>query len=74
MEAIQIEEKLNEHFPNAKIIAKDMTGTGDHWQVQIVAKEFQGRSLVEQHQLVYKALGEWMRKEIHALSLTTQAE
>jgi stress-induced morphogen len=50
-----------------------MTGGGDHWQVSIETSQFAGKSLVEQHQLVYKALGDWMKREIHALALTTKA-
>jgi stress-induced morphogen len=64
--------KLKQSFPNAKIQAKDLTGGGDHWHVSIEASEFSGKSLVEQHQLVYKALGDWMKREIHALSLATK--
>lgn len=65
-------KKLMETFPDAKIKATDMTGGGDHWQVVIESTQFAGKSLVEQHQLVYKALGDWMKKEIHALALTTK--
>lgn len=73
MTAEVITNKLLESFPDAKIKASDMTGGGDHWQVQIESTQFTGKSLVEQHQLVYKALGEWMKREIHALALTTKA-
>lgn len=68
-----IEKKLLESFPDAQIKAYDLTGGGDHWQVRMTAKEFTGLRLVQQHQLVYKALGSWMYKEIHALSLDTKA-
>ena len=60
-------------IPSAQIVANDMTGGGDHWQLKIVAEEFRTCSLIEQHQLVYKALGSLMDKEIHALSLDTSA-
>jgi stress-induced morphogen len=73
MNADVITKKLLESFPDAKIKASDMTGGGDHWQVAIESIQFTGKSLVEQHQLVYKALGDWMKKEIHALALTTKA-
>ncbi|MEI6834563.1 MAG: BolA family protein [bacterium] len=66
-------KKLLESFPDAQVKASDMTGGGDHWQVLIESAHFKGKSLVEQHQLVYKALGDWMKKEIHALALTTKA-
>ncbi len=65
--------KLKAAMPSAEIKASDMTGGGDHWQVAIKAKEFAGKSLVEQHQMVYKALGDMMKQEIHALALDTKA-
>uniref|UniRef100_UPI000B35B3F9 BolA family protein n=1 Tax=Crenothrix polyspora TaxID=360316 RepID=UPI000B35B3F9 len=40
---------------------------GGHYHVTIVAEAFEGKSLVERHQLVYKALGDLMKQEIHAL-------
>lgn len=64
-------EKLNESFHDAKIDVQDLTGGGDHWAVRIASRSFAGKSLVEQHQMVYKALGAWMKKEIHALKLST---
>ena len=69
---IAIVEKLKQVFPDAEVIARDLTGGGDHWQVQITTNAFTGKSLVEQHQLVYGALGNWMKREIHALSLQTK--
>lgn len=73
MTATMITDKILESFPGAKVRASDMTGGGDHWQLIVEAEEFQGKSLVEQHQMVYKALGDWMKQEIHALALTTRA-
>ncbi|MEI6398025.1 MAG: BolA family transcriptional regulator [Pseudomonadota bacterium] len=73
MNAEILTTKLLESFPDAKVKASDMTGGGDHWQVVIESSQFTGKSLVEQHQLVYKALGDWMKREIHALALTTKA-
>jgi stress-induced morphogen len=73
MNAEILTNKLLESFPDAKVKASDMTGGGDHWQVIIESSQFTGKSLVEQHQLVYKALGDWMKREIHALALTTRA-
>ncbi len=66
-----IKKKLSENFPDADIVANDLTGGGDHWEVRIKSPAFCGKSLVEQHQMVYRALGSWMKKEIHALQLFT---
>lgn len=46
-------------------------GDGHHFEAVIVSGEFRGKSKVQQHQVVYKALGERMRAEIHALSMQT---
>ena len=74
MTAEQIETKIKEALPTAEVRALDMTGGGDHWQVAVRAEEFQGKSMVEQHQMIYKALGDWMRGPIHALALDTKAK
>ena len=49
----------------------EVLGDGQHFQALIVSAEFTGRSRVQRHQLVYAALGERMREEIHALSMRT---
>ncbi len=48
-----------------------VVGDGQHFEAVIVSPEFRGRSRVQRHQLVYRALGERMREEIHALSMQT---
>lgn len=49
----------------------EVIGDGQHFQALIVAEAFTGKSRVQRHQLVYAALGERMREEIHALSMRT---
>jgi acid stress-induced BolA-like protein IbaG/YrbA len=49
----------------------EVVGDGQHFQAVVVSAEFAGRSRVQRHQLVYAALGERMREEIHALSMQT---
>ena len=49
----------------------DVRGDGHHWEAVIVSPAFEGLPKVRQHQLVYAALGDRMREEIHALSMTT---
>jgi acid stress-induced BolA-like protein IbaG/YrbA len=44
---------------------------GQHFEAVVVSPEFVGKNMVQQHQLVYKALGDRMRSEIHALSIRT---
>ena len=49
----------------------EVRGDGQHFEAVIVSAAFRGKSRVQQHQLVYGALGERMRAEIHALSMQT---
>ena len=49
----------------------EVSGDGQHFEAVIVSEAFRGKSRVQQHQLVYRALGERMREEIHALSMQT---
>jgi acid stress-induced BolA-like protein IbaG/YrbA len=49
----------------------EVSGDGQHFEAVIVSSAFRGKSRVQQHQLVYGALGERMRAEIHALSMKT---
>lgn len=46
-------------------------GDGHHFNAIIVSAEFRGKNMVQQHQLVYRALGDRMKQEIHALSMKT---
>jgi acid stress-induced BolA-like protein IbaG/YrbA len=48
-----------------------VVGDGQHFEALIVSDAFRGKSRVQRHQLVYAALGERMREEIHALSMRT---
>jgi len=48
-----------------------VTGDGAHFDAIVVSAEFAGKSRVARHQVVYKALGDRMREEIHALSMQT---
>ena len=49
----------------------EVQGDGQHFEALVVARAFEGRSRVQRHQLVYAALGDRMRAEIHALSMRT---
>lgn len=51
--------------------ALEVTGDGHHFEALIVSRHFEGLRPVQRHQLVYRALGERMREEIHALSMKT---
>ena len=69
-----LESLLLAAFPGARVEVADLTGTQDHFQALVVAPAFEGKTRIEQHQMVYAALGELMKGEIHALALTTRAK
>ena len=51
----------------------DVAGDGHHFEAVIVSAAFSGKNKVQQHQIVYRALGDRMREEIHALSMQTHS-
>ncbi|MGF1490522.1 MAG: BolA family protein [Prochloraceae cyanobacterium] len=68
----QVEAMIKAKLPEAEVIVKDLTGGGDHLEAIVVSSEFEGKTRVKQHQLVYSALSEAMASEaIHALALKT---
>jgi stress-induced morphogen len=58
-------------FPTADVEVSDLTGTSDHFEAVVVAEEFEGKSRIEQHKMVYAALGTHVGNAIHALALRT---
>ena len=71
MPAAEIEAMIRAALPDAEIVITDLAGDGDHYAAHVVAKEFKGKSRVQQHKMVYEALGGRMGGELHALQLTT---
>lgn len=71
MDAESLQRRVAAALPGALVEATDTTGGGDHFDVLVVAEAFAGLPLVKRHRLVYDALGDLMRSQIHALSLRT---
>ena len=71
MEPESVKELIAKGIPDAKIEVIDTTGTKDHFSAVVISSSFEGLSLIDQHKQVYKAVGEHMTKEIHALQLKT---
>ena len=72
--ALKIEEiksLIKESMPDAEIIIKDLAGDENHYSATIKSEVFTGKSKIEQHKLVYKALKGKMGNELHALSIKT---
>lgn len=68
----QIKAAISGAIPDAAVEIEDLTGGGDHLQVNVVSAAFNGLSRIQQHQLVYGALKQELASEaIHALALQT---
>lgn len=72
MKPEEVQKILEGAFPGAWVSAEDMTGTGDHFEVIVTSKVFEGKSLIEQHKLVHAALAGEMDKRIHAVKIKTR--
>jgi acid stress-induced BolA-like protein IbaG/YrbA len=68
MQASELESLIKAGLPDAEVIVR---GEGDHFEAVVVSRQFTGRTMVQQHRLVYAALGDRMGGEIHALALRT---
>lgn len=73
LSAEEITNRIQTAMPDAQVTLQDLGG-GDHWRAVIVSQAFEGKSLIEQHQLVYKAVRmteSVADQSIHALTLKT---
>jgi stress-induced morphogen len=73
MDAHEIEQLIKAGIPDAKVSIRDLAGDGDHYAAEVVAESFQGKTRVQQHQMVYEALHGNMGGVLHALALQTSA-
>lgn len=64
---------LHKAFPEATLNLRDLRGDREHYALEINTPQFEGLSRVQQHQLVYQALGSKMGQDLHALTLKTAA-
>ncbi len=71
MPATEIERRIRAALPDATIEIRDLAGDGDHWAATVTSEQFRGKSRVQQHQLVYAAIGRDVGGALHALQLQT---
>ncbi|MFB3306894.1 BolA/IbaG family iron-sulfur metabolism protein, partial [Pseudomonas sp. AMR01] len=69
MSASEIERLIGEALPGAEIELRDLAGDDDHWAAKVTAPQFAGKNRVQQHKMVYDALGGRMGGVLHALQL-----
>ena len=73
MDATEIERRIKAALPDAEIDIRDLAGDGDHYAATVISSVFKGKSRVQQHQIVYQAIGGDMGGALHALALQTSA-
>ena len=73
MDASEIERLIKEALPDAVVTIRDLAGDGDHYAADVISKEFEGKTRVQQHQMVYTALQGSMNIDgnLHALAIQT---
>ncbi len=72
MAAEEIERLIKAALPDAQVVIEDLAGDGDHYRAIVTSEAFRGKTRLQQHQLVYRALGERMGGALHALALETR--
>jgi stress-induced morphogen len=73
MKPSELEAAVQRALPGARVKVVDLTGTQDHYEVTVVSALFEGKSRIEQHKMVYRALQGEVGGAIHALALKTSA-
>jgi len=71
MVADDIAAMIRTALPDAQVEITDLAGDGDHYSARVTSASFAGKNRVQQHKMVYDALGGRMGGTLHALQLTT---
>ena len=69
----EIKNLIEDSIKGAQVTIEDLRGDGDHYAALVVAPQFAGKTRIQQHQMVYAALGDKMGNDLHALALQTSA-
>lgn len=73
MTADALKQRLQTAYPDGRVEVFDLTGGGDHYEVEVESKAFQGLSRIQQHQAVMAVFKEELATgEVHALSIKTK--
>ena len=71
----EIVEMVKKSIPDAQVHVDDMTGGGDHFEINVTSAAFKGKLLIDQHRMVQAALEEGFKDgRIHAVKIKTKAE
>ena len=74
LEPLELQRIIEAAIPDSQVLVTDLTGTRDHYRVEVVSPVFEGKPLVQQHQIVYRAVGDHMTNAVHALQIRPAAK
>ena len=66
-----VKKLIEAGIPDSQAEVGDLTGTSDHFSVSVISPAFAGKSRIEQHKMVHRALGEHLTTTIHAVQIKT---
>jgi len=72
MDLKEIENLIKTALPDASIEIQDLAGDGNHYSATVISSQFSGKSILEQHKMVYNSLKGKMGNELHALAIKTK--
>ncbi len=73
MDAAMLEALIRAGIPDASVAVEDIRGDGAHYAATVISPSFEGKSRLDQHRMVFKALEGHVGETLHALQLTTRA-
>lgn len=68
----EIAQMIQDRLPGSRVEVSDMRGTGDHFEIEVASPAFAGKSLIEQHRMIFAILAPEMDRRIHAVQLKTR--
>lgn len=71
MDPERVREIVLSALPGSQVKVEDMTGTGDHFEIEVVSPRFEGLALIERHRLLHRALEGPMEGDVHAVKFKT---
>jgi acid stress-induced BolA-like protein IbaG/YrbA len=71
MDPREIQSLIQQALPGSQVEVHDTVGDGDHLQALVISTLFEGKTLLQQHQMVYAPLRETLKEKLHALGLKT---
>ena len=71
MEQTEIEKLIKASLPDAQVEIIDLAGDNNHFSAHVISSAFEGKTRIQQHKMVYDALGDKMGGILHALALKT---